>query len=135
MKNGCIVLLVVLFVIALLASCRQVRYVPVVTYKTDSVYVQQVKRDSVYRRDSIYVHDRGDTVTVYRDRYLFVDKLVRDTLYVNRTDSVQVPYPVEKELTRWEQLRLDVGGYAMFTVMVIVLIVVGRFIHKLRKGG
>ena len=77
-------MLVVLFVIALLASCRQVGYVPVVTYKTD---------------------------------------------------SVQVPYPVEKELTRWEQLRLDVGGYAMLTVMVIVLIVVGRFIHKLRKGG
>ena len=53
----------------------------------------------------------------------------------NRTDSIRVPYPVEKELTRWERFRLDVGGYAIFTVIVVVLIVVGCLIYKLKKGG
>ena len=135
MKNHSIVLLVVLFVLFLLCGCRSVKYVPVETVVTDTTYINKVHRDSIYQRDSIYVHDRGDTVTIYRDRYLFVDKAVHDTLYINRTDSIRVPYPVEKELTRWERFRLDVGGYAIFTVIVVVLIVVGCLIYKLKKGG
>ena len=106
---------------------------PVETVRTDSIYINKIQRDSVYQRDSIYVRDRGDTVTVYRDRYLYRDRLVHDTLYVNRTDSVQVPYPVERELTRWEKFRLDVGGYAIFTVVTVILIVVGYMVYKLKK--
>ena len=135
MKNWGIVLLAVLFVLFLLCGCRGVRYVPVETVVTDTTYINKVHRDSVYQRDSIYVHDRGDTVTVYRDRYVYRDKWRTDTLYVNRTDSIRVPYPVEKELTRWERFRLDVGGYAIFTVITVVLIVVGWLIYKLKKGG
>lgn len=133
MKNCGIVLLVVLFVLCLLASCRQVRYVPVVTYKTDSVYLQQVKRDSIYQRDSIYVREKGDTVTVYRDRYLFVDKLVRDTLYVNRTDSVRVPYPVEKSLTRWQEMKMELGGWAFGVIIVAALVIVGWLVYRMRR--
>lgn len=135
MKNHGIVLLVVLFVLCLLMGCRQTRYVPVETVVTDTTYINKVHRDSIYQRDSIYVHDLGDTVTIYRDRYVYRDKWRTDTLYVNRTDSIRVPYPVEKELTRWERFRLDVGGYAIFTVITVVLIVVGWLIYKLKKGG
>lgn len=129
-KWVCIILLILT-----ICSCRSVKYVPVETVRTDSIYINKIQRDSVYQRDSIYVRDRGDTVTVYRDRYLYRDRLVHDTLYVNRTDSVQVPYPVERELTRWEKFRLDVGGYAIFTVVTVILIVVGYMVYKLKKGG
>lgn len=127
-KWVCIILLILT-----ICSCRSVKYVPVETVRTDSIYINKIQRDSVYQRDSIYVRDRGDTVTVYRDRYLYRDRLVHDTLYVNRTDSVQVPYPVERELTRWEKFRLDVGGYAIFTVVTVILIVVGYMVYKLKK--
>lgn len=133
MKNGCIVLLVVLFVLCLLCGCKQVQYVPVETVRFDTTYINKVQRDSVYRRDSIYVHDRGDTVTVYRDRYLFVDRAVHDTLYVNRTDSIRVPYPVEKELTRWERVKLELGGWAFGIIIVSALVIVGWLVYRMRR--
>lgn len=118
-----------------LAGCKQVQYVPVESVRVDSIYLTNLQRDSVYKYDSIYIRDRGDTVEVVKYRYLFIDKLRHDTLYMERTDTVRVPYPVEKELTRWEKIRLDVGGYALCTVVVIILIVVGYLIYKMKKGG
>ena len=52
--------------ISLLCGCKTVRYVPVETVRTDSVYVDRFARDSVYLRDSVWVNRYvlGDTVYV-----------------------------------------------------------------------
>ena len=121
------------FGIVLLAGCRSVKYVPVETVRVDTTYINKVQKDSIYQRDSIYIMERGDTVTVYRDRYLYRDKMVRDTVYVNRTDSVQVPYPVERPLSRWQQVKLDVGGLAIGGIAVGVLVVVGWLVYRMRR--
>lgn len=134
MRSGGLWLLFLLAVLSL-ASCKQVQYVPVETVRLDSIYLTQTLRDSIYKYDSIYVRDKGDTVFVDRYRYLFVDKLRRDTMYISRIDTLRVPYPVEKELTRWQQFRLDVGGYAIFAIVIVILIVVGYMVYKLKKGG
>ena len=133
MKNWGIVLLIVLFVLFLLCGCRSVKYVPVETVVTDTTYINKLVRDSIYQRDSIYVHDRGDTVTIYRDRYLFVDKAVHDTLYINRTDSIRVPYPVEKELSRWQRVKMELGGWAMGVIIVAALVIVGWLVYRVRR--
>lgn len=114
-------------------SCRSVKYVPVETVKTDSVYVNKYHRDSVHVRDSVFLLVKGDTV--FRDRYkvIYRDKLVRDTAYVVRVDSVQVPYPVEIPLSGWQRFKLEVGGLAFGGIVILVLIVVGRMVYKLRK--
>lgn len=114
-------------------SCRSVKYVPVETVKYDSIYINKVQVDSVYHRDSIYVMDKGDTVFLYKDRYIYKYKDRTDTLYVTNTDSIQVPYPVEKELTKWQQFRMDFGGWAIAAVIIIVLIFFGRLVYKLKK--
>ena len=114
-------------------SCRSVKYVPVETVKYDSIYINKVQVDSVYHRDSIYVVDKGDTVFLYKDRYIYKYKDRTDTLYVTNTDSIQVPYPVEKELTKWQQFRMDFGGWAIAAVIIIVLIFFGRLVYKLKK--
>lgn len=134
MRSGGVWILFLLAVLSL-ASCKQVQYVPVEKVRLDSIYLTQIQRDSIYKYDSIYVRDKGDTVFVDRYRYLFVDKLRRDTMYISRIDTLRVPYPVEKELTRWQQFRLDVGGYAIFAVVIVILIVVGYMVYKLKKGG
>lgn len=114
-------------------SCRSVKYVPVETVKYDSIYINKVQVDSVYHRDSIYVMDKGDTVFLYKDRYIYKYKDRTDTLYVTNTDSIQVPYPVEKELTKWQQFRMDFGGWTIAAVIIIVLIFFGRLVYKLKK--
>jgi hypothetical protein len=110
-----------------------VKYVPVETVKHDSIYINKVQVDSVYHRDSIYVVDKGDTVFLYKDRYIYKYKDRTDTLYVTNTYSIQVPYPVEKELTKWQQFRMDFGGWAIAAVIIIVLIFFGRLVYKLKK--
>ena len=114
-------------------SCRTTEYVPVEVIKSDTTYINKVKRDSIYQLDSVYILDRGDSILITKTKYLYKDRLVRDTIYRSRVDSVQVPYPVERQLTRWEQFRLDVGGWAIVTVIIIILIVVCKQIYKLYK--
>lgn len=101
----------------------------------NSIYLTQTLRDSIVRYDSVYVRDKGDTLYVERWKYLYRDKVRVDTMVSVRVDTLAVPYPVEKRLTRWEQIRLDVGGYAIFAVVIMVLIVVGYMVYKLKKGG
>lgn len=119
--------------ISVFSSCNSVKYVPVETVKHDSIYINKVQVDSVYHRDSIYVVDKGDTVFLYKDRYIYKYKDRTDTLYITNTDSIQVPYPIEKELSKWQQFRMDFGGWAIAAVIIILLIVFGRFVYKLRK--
>ena len=114
-------------------SCRSVRYVPVETVHHDTLYVNKVQRDSVVKYDSIHVREKGDTVWLEKYRYLFVDKWRTDTLYLSRTDSVQVPYPVERELTRWQRFRMEVGGFTFFTLVALALVAVGWLVYRARR--
>ena len=113
-------------------SCRSVRYVPVETVKHDSVYVGKVVRDSVFVKDSVLVV-KGDTVTEYRWKYVFKYKNRTDTAYVSRTDTLRVPYPVEAKLTKWQQFKMEAGGYAIALAVILVIAVAGYFVMKIRK--
>ncbi|MCM1031558.1 MAG: hypothetical protein NC410_09000 [Oscillibacter sp.] len=125
-------LLIFAFVL-LCVSCRTIKYVPVETVKTEKEYIDRVKRDSIHVHDSVFVLMKGDTV--FRDRYhtVYKDRYFRDTTYIHKIDSVQVPYPVEKPLSTWQNLKLQVGGFAMSAIVVIILIVVGKIVYKLKK--
>ena len=136
MVKKSVILLYFMAMLILLAmavtSCRSVRYVPVETVKHDSVYVGKVVRDSVFVKDSVLVV-KGDTVTEYRWKYVFKYKNRTDTLYVSRTDTIRVPYPVEAKLTKWQRFRMDVGGYAVVAVVVLVFAIVGCSLYRIRK--
>lgn len=113
-------------------SCRSIKYVPVESVRYDSIYFNKIVKDSVYVKDSVLIV-KGDTITEYRYKYIYKYKDRIDTLYVTQTDSVQVPYPVEKQLTKWQQFKVDVGGWAVTIVVITILIVFGRFVYKLKK--
>lgn len=125
--------IIIILLTSAICSCRSVQYVPVEVIKTDTTYINKVQRDSIYQLDSVYIRDKGDTVLITKTRYLYRDKLIRDTVYMSHIDSVQVPYPIEKKLTRWQQFRLDVGGWAIIVVIITILVVIGRTIYKLKK--
>ena len=128
--------LAVLIVITLLCGCKTVRYVPVETVRTDSVTVDRFIRDSVYLRDSVYVNrwTQGDTVFVDKvvTKYRYKDRWRYDTVAVVRTDSVQAPYPVEKDLSWWEKTRLYSFPLLVAIVAVLAFIVVW-LVKKLKK--
>lgn len=128
------------FIVALLFAmwgCARVQYVPVETVRMDSVHGTRWSADSVYLRDSIHVELRTERDTVYRTEYKYRthwrERVVRDTLETVRTDSVGVPYPVERKLSRWEETKLHYGGFALVAVAVCILIGFGRFVYRLKK--
>ena len=125
-------LCIILLALAI-CSCKSGRYIPVESVKTDSIYIKQVQRDSIYQHDSIYIREKGDTVWMERYKYVYRDKVVHDTMYVNRTDTIREPYPVEKELTRWQQMKLELGGWAFGIIIAFALIIVGWLIYKSLK--
>lgn len=129
--------IVVCILICLLSGCKSVQYVPVETVRTDSVYIDRFQRDSIYQRDSVFVNRWTAGDTVYQDKvvwkYVYRDKVKYDTVAILRSDTVRVPYPVERRLTKWEQVRLNVGGWVIALVVITILVVVGWAIYKIRK--
>ena len=119
-----------------LAGCRTVRYVPVETVRTDSVYVDRFTRDSVYLRDSVYVNRwmHGDTVFVDKVsvKYLYRDRWRHDTVAVTMRDSVQIPLPVERELGWWQQARLKMF-WPLVAVVVVLAVAVWWMARRMKR--
>lgn len=109
-----------------LMSCRSIQYVPVETVRHDSLLVIKSHRDSIYHRDSIFVIERGDTRIVYRNRYLYRDRYLTDTVFRSVTDTLSVPYPVEKQLSRWQQLKLAFADVVLLALIAILLLWIVR---------
>lgn len=122
-----------IILLLLLNGCRTVEYIPAETVRSDTIYVNRLSVDTVLVRDSIRIMERGDTVTEFRYKYVYRYKDRVDTLYLSRADSIQVPYPVEKQLTRWQQVKVSYGGWAIFLVSAFILIVFGRLVYKMKK--
>lgn len=128
------VVLIGLILICILYACSRMQYVPVQSIQTDSIYIYRHTRDSIYHRDSIYVLQRNDTVYINKYKYLFVDKAVHDTLYIERTDTIRVPYPVEKKLSTWQQIKMDIAGIGLVALIISIAIIIIRWIqHTGRK--
>ena len=125
--------LYLLLLLLVLTGCRTIEYYPLETVRIDTVYVNKQRVDSVMVRDSVHIIEKGDTVTEFRLKYIYKYKDRTDTLYISKTDTVSVPYPVEKQLTKWQQVKVNYGGWAMGIVFAFILIVVGVMVYKLKK--
>lgn len=115
-----------------LSSCRT-QYVPVETVRTEYKTRDSIRYDSIYNRDSIYVRVKGDTVYQYKYKYLYKYQYLNRTDTVIKVDSIQVPYPVEKQLSRWQSLKMELGGWAFGILIVLCLIVVWWLVNRIRK--
>ena len=109
-----------------LVGCTKMGYVPVEKVRTEIEYRDRLQRDSIHIHDSINVYQKGDTV--FRDRWHteYKDRLLRDTINIYKTDSVQVPYPVDKIVEvnrlRWYQETLMWIGVGALLVLMLWLI-------------
>lgn len=123
---------VILLLLLLLSSsgCRSIRYVPVETVKYDSIYITKHQKDSVYVHDSIYQKEKGDTLIIEKWHTKYIEKQVHDTTYVERVDSIQVPYPVEKQLTKWQRVKMGAGGWAISLCIVSIIFIILGFIFR-----
>lgn len=145
--------------ISALWSCRSVKYVPIES-STDSIVVEklvevQLPPDSSTIRALLECDENGRVVLSWLDlansknaqAQLTIDSLGNmlakmrtqpDTVYIPSKEVVitkekKVPYPVEKELTSWQQMKLELGGWAFGIIIAFSLIIVGLIVYKSRK--
>ena len=127
----------ILLVSFLLSGCKT-KYVPMEkvicrdVVKHDTLHTS----DSVFVRDSIFLRQIGDTC--------FLDRWHEKTVFKNvykvrvdsflKRDSIPVPYPVEKELSKWEQFQLKYAVWS-FGALCMLLIVLGYKLYKKIKNG
>ena len=120
MKN--LLNIILLMLVICLTSCRNIKYVPVETVKTEYKTRDSIRFDSIYEHDSIFLFVKGDTVYKEKYRYKYWYLTINKTDTVMLTDSVQIPYPVEKQLTRWQRMKIELGGWAVGVIVILSIV-------------
>ena len=114
----------------MLLSCKSIKYIPVVTTKIE--YRDNFVRDSIIRYDSVFVKDKGDTLILEKYRYMYKNRIVKDSIFIN--DTIRVPYPVEvikqvkAPLTSWQSFQIWCVCFALFALLLACI----YFVWKLK---
>ena len=115
------------------SGCTTTKYIPVETVRTE--YKDNIKEihttDSV--ADTRFVYIKGDTIIDYRDRVKWRERYIHDSLYIELHDSIPVPYPVERSLSRWEQTKMDFGGMAFGGVAIALCFAVIWLVKRFKR--
>ena len=130
--EGVLVLILGLLVLWALCSCTKTEYITVEKVRTDTLWQNHTKHDSIWVHDSIHVTDKGDTVRIEKWHTKYVETEKHDTVYKARTDSVPVPYPVtqyvEKPRSKFEKGLMGVGILSLMALVVFIVWKIKRFL-------
>ncbi len=122
-----------------LTGCTSVCYVPVESVTHDSIYISRVERDSIHVHDSIYMEVVSKADTVYQTKYVqkvvYRDALRTDTMIVERVDTIRLPYPVERQLSKWEKIKLDFGGMLMGGIAIFALSAAAMWLLRRKRNN
>lgn len=115
----------------LLQSCRT-KYVSVPEYH--NVYINKhdtlTKYDSVYQKEFVDRYVKGDSVFLTKTQVDYRFRNIYKTLYRDsiKIDSIRVPYPVERKLNKWENIKMEVGGWAIGGLSAVVIALIAYIV-------
>lgn len=135
-------LILLIAALAIVSGCKtKERVVTVEKVRTDTTYITKQQHDSIWLHDSIYMKEwlQGDTIYQLRDRWhtKYIEKLRVDTFLRLKTDSVPVPYPIEKKvkvekpLTWWQQTRLHLANITLYLLAIFAGIKLWKYRKKI----
>jgi len=119
------VILILCLILFFATGCRSVQ--PVIVERVKIEYMDRLRIDSVYNRDTVNIYERGDTV--YLQTIKWRERFKIDTVSVVRIDSI--PYPVEviREVnrpTKWQRWRLTLLNIIGGLIIAYVAFRVGK---------
>ena len=117
--------LFLLLFLTTIISCTTTKIVevPIETIKTE--YIEQIKYDSIYSKDSIYIMQKGDTIYNNKIEYLYKYKYLRDT--VNVTDTIPKIVTIKdvqyiNQLYTWQKILIVIGiGVILYWVIKLLI--------------
>ena len=111
-----------LLVIVLASISCKVKEVFVYVPEIHTEYKTKIQKDSVYLKDSIYIHQKGDTIFSEKFRTKYIERIKNDTVLKNDT-IFQEKIKIEiKEVNRlnWLQKTLIYFGISCFILLLLM---------------
>lgn len=127
-------LLFLVLLLLLLSSCKTTStsaIVPVHSATHDTLWLSKLKYDSVYIDRWQRIERKADTVFCDRVKTEFRYRLLRDTVYKTRTDTI----PVVKQVPviRKERYTLPLTKFLACLGIISISILLGKKLKKLRS--
>ena len=138
-----------------LGSCRSVKYVPYETIKHDSIYIN--KKDTVKlthtikEKEYVEVKDSASTTLDEQGNILKQEIWHNKTTIRQMSDSLEyyramydsllsvkqkteyVPYPVEKELSKWEKRYITVGKVSVGLYIGLLIALIAWLVYYIKR--
>lgn len=134
--SAALALILTLALSILIFGCSP-RIVEKVVTQHDTTYVEKVKVDSLIRRDSVFVKEKGDSVYVYREKVVEKYRFLRDTIVRVKVDSVAVEHvkevKVEQPLSAWKKAKIRAFWWLLGAVVLLLVWTFRKSILKLIK--
>ena len=121
-------ILFLLFMTLLLGSCKvkeKIVEVPIPQIKTEINYIDKVKYDSIYLKDSVYIIQKGDTIYNNKVAYRYKYKYLKDTVTVNKTDTITklqkvTEIKVQNQLNTVQKILMYIGLFSLLMFIIII---------------
>ena len=120
---GMVAVIVIFGILTLFSGCKSIEYVEVPKVVKDTTYIVKNQKDSVWLHDSIHVKEKGDTVLIEKWHTQWKERLLVDTVYKSKTDSIFVVKTIEKkqELSWWQKLRMTLGTIMIMFILAAII--------------
>ena len=121
-------ILFLLFMTLLLGSCKvkeKIVEVPIPQIKTEIKYIDKVKYDSIYLKDSVYIIQKGDTIYNNKVAYRYNYKYLKDTIIVNEIDTIiklqkVTEIKVKNQLNVVQKILMYIGLFSLLMFIIII---------------
>lgn len=121
-------ILFLLLMTLLLGSCKvkeKIVEVPIPQIKTEIKYIDKVKYDSIYLKDSVYIIQKGDTIYNNKVAYRYKYKYLKDTIIVNETDTIiklqkVTEIKVKNQLNVVKKILMYIGLFSLLMFIIII---------------
>ena len=121
-------ILFLLFMTLLLGSCKvkeKIVEVSIPQIKTEIKYIDKVKYDSIYLKDSVYIIQKGDTIYNNKVAYRYKYKYLKDTVIVNKTDTITrlqkvTEIKVKNQLNIVQKILMYIGLFSLLMFIIII---------------
>ena len=121
-------ILFLLFMTLLLGSCKvkeKIVEVPIPQIKTEIKYIDKVKYDSIYLKDSVYIVQKGDTIYNNKVAYKYKYKYLKDTITINKTDTITklqkvIEIKVQNQLNIVQKVLMYIGLFSILLFLIIL---------------